>query len=75
MIIPKEKDGCEQVLRVLRLGNESAVLELLHLEPYEVDQLAHHRHLEFLSHHLAKLFTRLLVSRTKYYVIDIYLAH
>jgi hypothetical protein len=28
-----------------------------------------------LSHHPAKLFTRLLVSRTKYYVIDIDLAH
>jgi hypothetical protein len=38
-------------------------------------QLAHHRHLEFLCHHPAKLFTRLLISRTKYYVIDINLAH
>jgi hypothetical protein len=28
-----------------------------------------------LRHHPAKLFTRLLVSRTKYYVIDINLAH
>jgi hypothetical protein len=28
-----------------------------------------------LSHHPAKLLTRLLVSRTKYYVIDINLAH
>jgi hypothetical protein len=62
-------------LRVLRLGDEDAVLELLHLEPKEVVQLAHHRHLEFLRHHPAKLFTRLLVSKTKYYVIDINLAH
>jgi hypothetical protein len=62
-------------LRILRLGDESAVLELLHLEPKEVVQLAHHRHLKILSHHPTKLFTRLLVSRTKYYVIDIYLAH
>jgi hypothetical protein len=38
------------------------------LEPKEVVQLAHHRHLKLLSHHPAKLFTRLLVSRTKYYV-------
>jgi hypothetical protein len=28
-----------------------------------------------LRHYPAKLFTRLLVSRTKYYVIDINLAH
>jgi hypothetical protein len=65
----------EQVLCILRLGDESAVLELLHLEPKEVVQLAHHRYLKLLSHHPAKLFTRLLVSRTKYYVIDINLAH
>jgi hypothetical protein len=57
------------------LGDEGAVLELLHLEPKEVVQLAHHRHLKFLCHHPAKLLTRLLVSRTKYYVIDINLAH
>jgi hypothetical protein len=37
----------EQVLRVLRLRDEGAVFELLHLEPKEVVQLAHHRHLEF----------------------------
>jgi hypothetical protein len=65
----------EQVLRVLRLGDEGAILELLHLEPKEVVQLAHHRHLKFLRHHPAKLLTRLLVSRTKYYVIDINLAY
>jgi hypothetical protein len=65
----------EQVLRVLHLGDEGAVLELLHLEPKEVVQLSHHRHLKFLCHHPAKLLTRLLVSRTKYYVIDINLAH
>jgi hypothetical protein len=50
-------------------------LELLHLEPKEVVQLTHHRHLKLLSHHPAKLLTRHLVSRTKYYVIDINLAH
>src|SRR5688500_20136533 len=65
----------EQVLRVLRLRDKGAILELLHLEPKEVVQLAHHRHLEFLRHHPAKLFTRLFISRTKYYVIDINLAH
>jgi hypothetical protein len=65
----------EKILSVLSLGDEGAVLELLHLEPKEVVQLAHHRHLKLLSHHPAKLLTRLLVSRTKYYVIDINLAH
>jgi hypothetical protein len=40
--------------------------ELLHLEP---------RHFELLCHHPAKLFTTLLISRTKYYVIDINLAN
>jgi hypothetical protein len=62
-------------LSVLRLGDEGTVLELLHLESKEVCQLAHHRHFEFMHHHPAKLLTRLLVSRTKYYVIDINLAH
>jgi hypothetical protein len=65
----------EKVLSVLRLGEEGAVLELLHLEPKEVFQLTHHRHLKLSSHHPAKLLIRILISRTKYYVIDINLAH
>jgi hypothetical protein len=65
----------EKILCILRLGEESVVLELLHLEPKEVGQLAHHRHLKLLCHHPAKLLTTLLISRTKYYVIDINLAH
>jgi hypothetical protein len=65
----------EKILSVLRLGEEGVVLELSHLEPKEVVQLAYHRHLKLLSHHPAKLLTRLLVSRPKYYVIDINLAH
>jgi hypothetical protein len=64
----------EKILSVLRLGEEGVVLELSHLEPKEVVQLAHHRHLKLLSHHPAKILTSLLVSRTKYYVIDINLA-
>jgi hypothetical protein len=65
----------EKILSVLCLGEEGDVLELLHLKPKEVGQLAHHRHLKLLSHHSAELLTRLLVSRTKYYVININLAH
>jgi hypothetical protein len=57
------------------LRDEGVVLELLHLESKEVGQLAHHRHLELLHHHPAKLLTRLLVSRTKYNIIDICLAN
>jgi hypothetical protein len=62
-------------MSVLRLGDEGSFLELLHLEFKEVVQLAHHRHLEFLHHYPVILLTRLLISRTKYYVIDIYLAY
>jgi hypothetical protein len=32
----------EKILSVLRLGDEGAILELLHLEPKEVVQLTHH---------------------------------
>jgi hypothetical protein len=65
----------EQILSVHCLGYERSFLELLHLKSKEVVQLAHHRHLEFLHHYPAKLITRLLISRTKYYVINIYLAY
>jgi hypothetical protein len=65
----------EKILSVLCLGDEGVVLELLHLESKEVGQLAHHRHLKLLHHDPAKLFTRLLVGRTKYYVIYINLAN
>jgi hypothetical protein len=48
---------------------------LFHLKSKEVGELAHHRHLKFLHHYLAKLLTRLLISRTKYYVINLNLAY
>jgi hypothetical protein len=65
----------EKILSVFHLGDEGAFLELLHLKANEVVQIAHHRHLELLDHYLAEFLTRLLVSRTKYNVIDIYLAN
>jgi hypothetical protein len=65
----------EKILSVLRLRDEGSLLELLHLKSKEVVQLAHHRHLELLHHYPAKLLIRLLISRTKYNVIDIYLAN
>jgi hypothetical protein len=65
----------DKILCVLCLGDEGTILELLHLESKKVGQLAHHRHLELLHHYPAKLLIRLLVSRTKYYVVDINLAN
>jgi hypothetical protein len=65
----------EQVLSVLHLGDECSFFELLHLKSKEVVQFTHHRHLKFLHHYRAKIFIRLLISRTKFYVIDIYLAY
>jgi hypothetical protein len=57
------------------IWDEGSFLELFHLKSKEVVQLVHHQHVEFLHHYPAKLFTRLLISRTKYYVIDIYLEY
>jgi hypothetical protein len=48
----------EYVLSVLRLGDESAILDLLHLESEEILQLPHHGHLKLLYHDSTKLFTR-----------------
>jgi hypothetical protein len=45
------------------------------LKAEEVVLLDHHRHLKFVHHKPAKLLTGVLVSRTKYDVIDVYLAH
>jgi hypothetical protein len=48
----------KDVLNVLSLADEDALLELLDLESKVILQLPHHRHLEFLYHNLTKLFTR-----------------
>jgi hypothetical protein len=53
---------------------QCAILELLDLESKEEGQLTHHRHLESLCHNPTKLLAQRLVSRTKYNVINIYLA-
>jgi hypothetical protein len=39
------------------------------------DKLPHHRHVKPLGHDPTKIFIRFLISRTKYNIIDIYLAH
>jgi hypothetical protein len=48
----------ENILNVLSLADEGALLELLDLESKKILQLPHHRHLEFLYHNPTKLFTR-----------------
>jgi hypothetical protein len=45
------------------------------LKTKEELQFTHHRHLKSLGHDPTKLLTKIMVSSTKYYVIDIYLAH
>jgi hypothetical protein len=47
----------ENVLSVLYLDDEGALLELLDLESKEILQLPHHGHLKFLYHYSTKLFT------------------
>jgi hypothetical protein len=65
----------EHIMGVLCLANESPFLQLLDLKIKEELQFTHHRHLKSLGHDPTKLLTKLMVSTTKYYVIDIYLAH
>jgi hypothetical protein len=65
----------EYILSVLSLADEGAILELLDLKSKGILQLPHHRHLEFLYHNPTKLFTRGLVSRPKYNIININLAY
>jgi hypothetical protein len=48
----------ENILNVLCLANESALLELLDLKSKEILQLSHLGHLKFLYHNSTKLFTR-----------------
>ena len=59
----------------LGLTNESAILELLDLKSEEEGQVTHHRHLKSLCHNPTKIIAPSFVSRAKYDVIDIYLAH
>jgi hypothetical protein len=48
----------ENILNVLCLTNEGALLELLDLESKETLELPHHGHLKFLYHNSTILFTR-----------------
>jgi hypothetical protein len=57
------------------LTYEGAFLELLDLKSKKELQLSHHRHLESFGHNPTKLINQNMISRTKYNVIDIYLAY
>jgi hypothetical protein len=48
----------KNILNVLSLDDEGALLELLDLKSKEILQLLHHRHLKFMYHYPTKLFTR-----------------
>jgi hypothetical protein len=48
----------ENILNLLSLVDEGALLELLDLESKKILQLPHHRHLECLYPYPAELFTR-----------------
>jgi len=65
----------KHILGVLRLTNKSSILHLLDLKSEEELQLTHHGHLKSLRHDPTKFLTKSMISTTKYYVIDIYLAH
>jgi hypothetical protein len=60
---------------ILHLANKSLFLQLLDLKIEKELQFTHHRHLKSLGHDPTKLLTKIMVSTTKYYVIEIYLAH
>ena len=60
---------------VLCLANKSSILHLLDLKSEEELQLTHHGHLKSLHHGDTKFPTKSMISTTKYYVINIYLAH
>ena len=65
----------KHIMGVLGLANECPFLHLLDSKSKEEFQLTHHGHLKSLSYNPTKLITIHMVSTTKYYVIDIYLAH
>ena len=65
----------EHIMGVLRLANKSFILHLLDLKSKEELQFIHHGHLKSLGHDPTKFLTKRMISTTKYYVIDIYLAH
>jgi hypothetical protein len=65
----------ENITIILGLAKKGPIFKLLDLKSKKELQLPDHLHLKPISHDLAKLITKRLVSRTKYYVININLAN
>jgi hypothetical protein len=59
---------------ILDLAKKGPIFKLLDLKSKK-EQLSHHRDLKPIGHDLAKLITKRLISRTKYYVINVNLAN
>jgi hypothetical protein len=65
----------KSIICILGLAKKGPIFKLLDLKFKQELQLLYHRHLKSISHDLTKLITKRLVSRTKYYVIDINLTN
>jgi hypothetical protein len=65
----------EHILYILGLTQESPFLHLLDLKTKEELQFTHHGHIKPLGHDPTKLFTKFIISRTKYNIININLAN
>jgi hypothetical protein len=65
----------DYVFDVLALTHKCTTLQLLDLKTKEVTQLSYCGHLKLINHHFSKLFTKILISWSKYDVINIYLQH
>jgi hypothetical protein len=65
----------EYVMSILYLDNEGLLLGLLDLKSKEECENSHHEHFKPIGHDFAKIITKEFVSRTKYNIINIYLAY
>jgi hypothetical protein len=62
-------------MSLMYLTHKCTILHLLDLKTKKVTKLSNHGYLKLISHHLSKLFTKLLVGLSKYDVINIDLQH
>jgi hypothetical protein len=65
----------ENTMCILGLANKGHIFKLLDLKSNKELQLSHHRHLKPIGHDLTKLIIKRLISRIKYYVININLTN
>jgi hypothetical protein len=65
----------ENIMYILCLAKKGRIFKLLDLKSKKELQLSHHRHFKPVGHDIAKLIIKRLISRTKYYVIDINLTN